>query len=331
MPYDLNAIRQKMKQMDGRRSDPDEFRPAKAKPGEVLKYRFFILPGVLQGDKLKSGVATKSMDMFFVNYGQHWIKQQPHVCPRIYEGSECELCSFGLKLLRDKTLSESDRQQIRQDWLPSSAYVVNIYFSNWKTNPEEVRGKVMYYKAPKTLFDKWSACINNDAPDQADGGDDDDPQAYGAFFDENSAWLFELQVELSGKSNGYKTSKFVIGADRKPTPIVKDEAGKPNKKAIDAVLASRIDICARLEPSDQNKIRALANSLIHGEDEPVKSGFQIDEEEEEKVVAPKKAKPDPIVESKKPAPVIEDEDDDDDDDSIGGSDLDSLLGQLDDD
>ena len=344
MPYDLNAIRRKMKEMDGRKTDPDEFRPAKAKPNEVLKYRFFVLPGVLEGDKLKGGIATKSMDVFYLTYGQHWINNQPHACPRIYDGSECSLCDYGLTLLRDKTLSDADRQQIRQDWLPSSSYAVNIYFPNWKNNPEELRGKVMYYKAPKTIFDKWVACINRDAPDSdVDIEDDEPPEAYGAFFDENASWLFELQIEMSGKSNSYKTSRFVVGADKKPVPIAKDETGAPNKKAIAAILASRVDIWSRLEVPNPAKIKTLTNNLLHGDDEPINAVGKIHAEEEdddEIVTPPKQAKPAPKPEkpAKKPVekakakpPVIEEEDDDEGSDMIDSSDLDNLLGQLDDD
>ena len=335
MAYDLDAIRRKMKQMDGRKSDPDEFRPAKAKPGEVLKYRFFVLPGVLEGDKLKSGVASKSMDVFYVNYGQHWIKNQPNACPRVYDGSDCQLCEVGLNFLRDKTLSEADRQQLRQDWLPNSSYVVNIFFPNWKNNPEELRGKVMYYKAPKTVFDKWVNCINKDAPDVDDvDGDDDEPEAYGAFFDENSAWLFELQIAQSGKSNGYKTSRFIVGSDKKPVPLARDESGAPNKKAIAALLASRIDIWGRLEAPDSMKIKNLANHLMNGDDEPATSKVHVEEEEDDAIVEAPKAKarqqekpPEKAPEKPKPKPVVEEDDDDD----IDSSDLDSLLGQLNDD
>lgn len=344
MAYDLNAIKKKLKEFGGSKLDPDEFRPGKAKIGEKLKYRFFILPGLLDGDKLKSGAVEKSMDLFFVNYGQHWIKNQPHACPRVYDNSECEICDFGLKLLRDKTLGDAERQKIRQDWLPNSNFVVNIYFPNIKTNPEELRGKVMYYKAPKTLFDIWTACINREEPEEIN--DDEEFEPFGIFFDENASWMFELQVELNGKSNGYKTSKFVFGSDKKPVPIAKNEDGSANTKQIASILAQRINIWDRLEVPDRAKIRKLSQVLIHGDDEsdvpPKNSGFDVDEEDEKPAKKAKeaevkaKAKP-PIVEDEddspppktkksSPAPFIDETEDDDD-----SAELSSLLEQLDDD
>lgn len=351
MSYDLNAIKKKLKEFGGSKSDPDEFRPAKAKPGETLKYRFYILPGLLEGDKLKAGIVEKSMDLFFVNYGQHWVQNHPHACPRVYDGSECALCDFGLKLLRDKSLGDAERQKIRTDWLPNSSYVVNIFFPNVKANPEELRGRIMYYKAPKTLFDMWTACINRDAPDVIDP--DEELEPYGVFFDENSAWLFELQVQMNGKTNGYKTSKFIVGNDKKPVPIAKNEDGTPNTKMITQLLSQRINIWDRLEPPDREKIKKLSNTLIYGDDaEESKpqmahsSGFDSDEEEDQQVRKPAKAAKPPIVEEDeddtpapppkraakveetkakpKPAPIIEEEDDDDDE-------VKSLLDQLDDD
>jgi hypothetical protein len=351
MSYDLNAIKKKLKEFGGSKSDPDEFRPAKAKPNETLKYRFYVLPGLLEGDKLKGGIVEKSMDLFFVNYGQHWVQNHPHACPRVYDGSECALCDFGLKLLRDKSLGDNERQKIRTDWLPNSSYVVNIFFPNVKANPEELRGRVMYYKAPKTLFDMWTACINRDAPDVIDP--DEELEPYGVFFDESSAWLFELQVQMNGKTNGYKTSKFIVGNDKKPVPIAKNEDGSPNTKQIAQLLAQRINIWERLEAPDREKIKKLSNTLIYGDDaEESKpqmaksSGFDSDEEDdlpkkaskpaakhsvvdedEDDAPAPPK-KPAKVEEPKakpKPAPIIEEDDDEDD------SSLTSLLDQLDDD
>lgn len=280
MPYDINALKNKIKEYSGKRSDPDEFRPQKAKAGEKLKYKFYVLPGLVKGDKLKTSIVEKSMDIFFINYGQHWVKNAPHACPRIWDGSECQMCEMGLELLRDKKLTDQERLDIRRDWLPSSAYVVNIYFPPLKSNPEELRGKVLYYKAPKTLFDVWSACITRDPIDPEEMDDIEEFEPSGVFFDENAAWLFELNVELNGKSNGYKASKFLVGSDKRPQPIVKKEDGSPDTKAIASILSHRIDIWGRLELPDSGKIKKLYNSLLHGDDDDsAGSGFDVDEEE----------------------------------------------------
>lgn len=288
MAYDLDAIKRKLKEYDGRKSDPDEFRPAKAEKNKSHSYRFYILPGLQQGDKLKSGIVNKSMDLFFISYAQHWVKNAPHACPKVWDGSECDLCDFGFKLLRDKNLSEDERKKIRMDWLPSQSYAVNIYFPSVKANPEELRGRVMYYKAPRTLFDMWTACINRDAPENIED-EDEGFSPHGIFYDENAAWLFELNVELNGKSNGYKSSKFVYGASKKPTPIVKNDRGLPDVDAIEKVLAQRIDIWQRLDVPDRAKIKKLSQVLLHGDDEDIKPGFDVDEEDEKPLKRPAKA------------------------------------------
>ena len=73
--YDVNAIRQKLKQsMSGKFTDPDEFKPDKAKSTtEAIKYRFFVLPPLFKGDVLKSGTVARSMDQFFISHANHWI------------------------------------------------------------------------------------------------------------------------------------------------------------------------------------------------------------------------------------------------------------------
>jgi len=82
MAYDLDAIRRKLQQsMSGKRTDPDEFKPEKAKSqNEVVRYRFFVMPPVLLGEKTKQGEAKRGMDQFYITHGNHWVNDRPHPC-----------------------------------------------------------------------------------------------------------------------------------------------------------------------------------------------------------------------------------------------------------
>ncbi len=354
MAYDVNAIRKSLqKAVSGKFSDPDEFRPEKAKSNvEPLKYRFFILPPLQTGDTLKSGHVKKSMDDVFLRHGQHWINDRPQPCPRVYDGSECAICSTGFQLLqecKDKKLGDERKQSILRQWMPTTYYMVNIFFTNWKGNPEELRNKIKFYNAPKTCVDKWIATLMRD-----DKGDEEDPDAFGVFFDESSAFCFELAVLKEGKSNSYKTSGFVKN-NGIPVPMIRNADDTPNTKAIEALLKSRINLWDKVEVPDQEKIRRLASQLISGDDDDgqAKGGFDDDEsapapaakapvrEEEARPkpvqsraeVKSKRVEPETLFEDDdapvvkeapkaKPAakPVVDDQDDED---------IDSLLKQLD--
>jgi hypothetical protein len=335
MTYDIDAIRRKLKDsMSNRRSDPDEFKPKKAESAsEPIRYRFFVMPPIFVGDQTKQGTAKKAMDQFYVQNGSHWVNDRPNPCPRIYDGSKCEVCDFGFSLM--KGVKDPDRKTaIRQQWLSSSSYMVNIFFPSVKTNPEEVRGRVMYFNAPKTCCDIWTNTIMKDS-----GSDDEDPQAYGAFFDENAGFLFELQVLKNGRQNGYKTSKFIT-TDGKPVPFIKLEDGSPDKKALEKLLAQRHDLWLKVQVPDPVKIKALAASMIDGDDgdddSPKASSSRItttneDDEDDNPQPASKPIKEAKSAKAPKPAedpapapkqdvkPPVEDDDDDSDiDDLIKG-------------
>ena len=302
MPYDVNAIRKSLqKAVSGRFSDPDEFRPEKAKSNvEPLKYRFFILPPLQSGDVLKAGSVKKSMDNVFLRHGQHWINDRPHPCPRVYDGSECAVCSTGFQLLqecKDKKLGDERKQAILRQWMPTTYYMVNIFFTNWKGNPEELRNKVKFYNAPKTCVDKWTATLMRD-----DKGDDEDPDAFGVFFDESSAFCFELAVLKEGKSNSYKTSAFVKN-NGIPVPMIRNADDTPNTKAIELLLKSRLNLWEKVEVPDPEKLRRLSSQLISGDDAddaiPSGGGFDDDENtaapEPAKAVSPPEEKPKQVV------------------------------------
>ncbi len=268
MPYNIDDIRKKLKDSSkGKSIDPDEFRPKKIdNQNDQMKYRFFILPPFQQGDKVRGGAASQSMDQFFIHHGTHWIQNRPHACPRLHYNEECPICQFGFDLLGE-TKDDEKRKNIVRDWMPNSAYMVNIFFPPWiKSNPEELRGRVMFYNAPKTCFDLWMACVMRDESNE------EDPEAFGVFFDETAGFLFELNVVRKGKNNSYAASKFIAN-NGQPQPMVRDDNFK-------MLLESRHNLFEKLQKPDPVAIKRLATSLIDGDSASVEegsSGFDVDE------------------------------------------------------
>lgn len=269
MAYDVAAIRQKLKkQMSGKFTDPDEFRPPKAESQtEATKFRFFILPPVSAGTKLKSGVVPpdQGMEHFFVAHANHWINDKPHPCPRVWDQSECQICQTGFDLLKVEK-DEEARKGIIKTWMPTTYYMVNIYFTASKLNPEDLRGKVKFFNAPKTCLDIWTSTLMKD-----DAGDADDPTAFGIFFDENAAFQFQLELLKQGRNNSYKTSKFIANGGA-PQPMLSD----PSK--IEKLLAMRHNLFEKIEKPDPEKIKRLARVMLDGDDDVDEDGgFDQDE------------------------------------------------------
>jgi hypothetical protein len=263
------------------------------------------------------------------------VNDRPHPCPRIYsEGAdECPICSFGFDLLREEQNQEK-RRLILNQWMPQSYYMVNIYFPNVKTNPEDLRGKAKFYNASKTLFDQWTSCLLRD-----DAGDPEDPQAFGVFFDESSAFCYQLEVLKSGRNNSYKTSKFLPNGGEPIAIASKD--GAPNTKAIQKILDNRIDLYSKIEEPDLDKIRKLANVMVNGDDD---DGFDEDETSPKSSTKSAPTESTASVESdslEDEVPFVADDDTDDTDDSktvvddseddSANKEIEDLLGQLDED
>jgi len=293
MAYDVEAIRKKLKQsQSGKFTDPDEFKPAKAKDdNKEIKYRFFVLPPLMNGDILKSGEVEKDMDQFFIAHANHWVNDRPHPCPRVWNGEECPICQFGFDLLKENKSDQDVRSKIIRTWMPTTYYATNIYFTNWKGNPEELRGKVKWYNAPKTCFDKWTAALLRE-----DAGDPEEPEAHGVFFDENNGFLFQLEVSRQGRQNSYKTSKFLANGGE-GQPMVKDSEGAANKKALSALLKLRHNLWSKLETPDPVKVKKLFSVMVDGDDEDESGGFDEDETAT-KDDAEKKAKAEAKAEAK---------------------------------
>lgn len=273
MTYDVEAIRKKLKAtMTGKYNDPDEFKPEKAKSNtEAIKYRFYILPPIAEGEILKSGPVKRTMENFFVAHANHWINEKPYPCPRVWDHSECPICQCGFDLLKE-CKDEDRRRAIREQWMPAAYYMVNIFFPNIKQNPEDLRNKVKFYNAPKTCFDLWYAALMRDSK-----GDAEDPEAYGVFFDERAAFLFELNVLKSGRQNSYKTSKFLANVG--PQPMITDKDGKPAIKALEVLLKLRHNLWDKIEIPEHEKIKSIYLSMTDGDDSHnERRGFDEDEQ-----------------------------------------------------
>jgi hypothetical protein len=287
MQYDVEAIRKKLQQtMKGKFNDPDEFRPEKAKSADVpIEYQFFVLPPLLTGDQLKSGKVTKSMDQFFVQHANHWINDKPYACPRVWDGTECPICSHGFELLKtDKVKNDEElRKKVVAQWMPQTYYMMNVYFAVSQKNPEDLRGRVMFYNAPKTIIDTCSACLMRD-----DAGDPESPEAFGVFFDENNAYKFRLLVLKQGRNNSYKTSKFV----NVPSPICRNQDNTPNAAAIAQVLAGRHNLWDKIDVPDMDKIKKAYAIITSGDDEP-STGGGFDRDENAQAAAAPAGKVDP--------------------------------------
>lgn len=311
MSYDVEAIRKKLAgQKQGRPIDPDEFRPAKAdSETEPLKYRFYILPPIVAGDKLKGGIAKKSMDLPQITHGYHWINKKPFACPRCnsLDPQDCPVCQFGFDLLAETPATTNEnkdkRKTIVKEWMPNTSTLVNIYFPNSKINPEELRGKVKFFNAPKTCADQWEAALNRN-----DCGDPEDPQAFGAFFDENAAFVYQLEAVKQAQYNSYKSSKFIT-TDGKPQPIIRDEAGVAMVKHIKAVLEQRIDLFSKVETPDMEKLKRVVSVRTTGDDgEEEAVQFDKDETEESPPAKEvKKTEPAKSVKSESKAKVVKEE------------------------
>lgn len=257
MAYDIDKIRAQMKKLAGKPQDPFEYRPPKAKAGETIKHRFYVLPPLQKGDKCHGGAMTKDMgNAVCVKHGNHWVNNKPYACPRVLLEEECELCQAGFDLLSE-TNDKDKRNAIVKQFLAQTSYAVNVYFPSIESNPEELRDKVLWFNAQKTIFDILHEALMRD-----NGGDEEDPQAFGVYYNEQNAFLFQIQIQQSGTYNDYRTSKFLAKIGPMPIAVTKDK--KPDDKKIQKILDSRHDLCLKVEQPNPKKIHQLCQVILHG-------------------------------------------------------------------
>ncbi len=263
----LQKLREKlMKRKGSFKRDPSEWRISQVGPQEEFKAKAYILPPLERGETCSDGEAKHGMDgLFFFQVGDHWINRKRYPCPRVYDNDECAYCQLGFRLLRE-TQNKKSRSEVSRAYLPSTKYVVNLYFPDTKTNPEEVRGKVLYYAMPKTIFDKLEECIQLDNP----GNDPDDPQAWGIFYDPQDAYPLSVVVNKKGDYNSYVDSKLLAAGRGKIAS---------NQSKIDDVLGKRHDISTKYpERSTENlkTLQGFVDDLMNGKDDS-DDGFNVDE------------------------------------------------------
>jgi hypothetical protein len=255
MPYDVEAARKAARALKSQ-MDPNEFRPPKAEDGKNLVFRFYVLPPLMEGDKCADSVCGRTMELPCIMHGTHWLNKQPLGCPRVSSDGTCEHCDTGFSMMRE-TKNKKERSDIAKAWLAQTNYMANIYFPRLKSNPEELHGKILYYNAPKTVFDLWNEALFRD-----DKGDPADPKAFGAFFDERHAFLFQLECEKSGEYNSYKKSKFL--ANIAPHAIAMKSDKTPDEEAIKAILEKRHNLWTKMQQPDLDALHKRVAFMLHG-------------------------------------------------------------------
>jgi hypothetical protein len=271
--YDVASLRKTLKENKGSARDPAEFKPPQVKEGERKVYRFYVLPPVQQGEKVEGGVATKSMELYGVSNGSHWIHNRPHACPRVHDQEDCPMCAYGFERMSE-TQDKKQKSAIAKAYLPGPRLALNIYFPNDSNNPEELKDKNMWFNAPKQVTDLFEECVNRD-----DAGDIADPKAHGVFFDETAAYLFQLEITHKGGYNDYSSSKFLASVGPLPIAFSYDAAKNriPNQPAIDAILARRFDLFTKFDARDAAKLQDLVLKISDTPPATTGGGFSKDE------------------------------------------------------
>lgn len=282
----LQKLRERlMKKKGGFRRDPHEWRAPQVAQGEEFKAKAYILPPLEKGEPCEGGTAQAGMDgLFFTQVGDHWVNKKRYPCPRVYDNDDCSYCQLGFDLLSE-TEDKKARSEISRAYLPRTQYTVNLYFPDVKTNPEDLRGKVVYYAMPKTIFDKLEECIANDNA----GDDPDDPQPWGIFYDPQDAYPLSIVINKKGDYNSYVDSKLLA----KRGKIASTQA------KIDEILAQRHDIPTKYPERDtenRQTLQGFVDSLMSGAsgDSSSSSGSGFDADETSQSSQPeKKADPEP--------------------------------------
>jgi hypothetical protein len=304
---DRSAMLQKLrdrllKKKGGFRRDPGEWRAPQVGPKEKFKAKAYILPPVERGETCTSGEAEMGMDgLFFTQVGDHWIDRKKYPCPRVYDNDDCPYCQLGFNLLSE-TDDKQARSEISRAYLPRTQYVVNLFFPDVSSNPDDLRGQVKYYALPKTIFDKLEACIQND-----DAGDDpDEPQAWGIFYDSQDAYPLSIKINRKGDFNSYTDTELLANAKG---PIAESD------EEIQKILDQRHDLPSKYPQRSSENLKSLegfVDALMNGASDD--DGFDSDETQESepapvKTKAKPKAKakpePEPVAETT-PEPVAED-------------------------
>lgn len=253
----LAGLRKKHQERQQDRRDPDEFRPPKTNQNDTFEFYFRVLPELHVDDKVKGGgTCDIGNDLWFYENGCHFHERKRYECPRLHAQQECELCTLGFDMMKDVDDSEA-RSRISRNYLSKSFYAINIYILPINKNPENLRGKVMWFNVPRQIFDKLEACINND-----DVGDAEEPKAAGVFFHPLEGYTFKLVVKHKGGYNNYEESTFI---PRSLGPLAKLEDNSANEPEIERILAERHILQRKFRACDIEKLSELVEKLTSNE------------------------------------------------------------------
>lgn len=271
----LAEVRKRYQEQSGKRAaDPNEWKPPKARPGQELNFKFVVLPPLDIGERCVGGKnETNMMGLPTYRGGTHWVNNRPYECPRLHDGEDCAYCQFGFDLLSE-TEDKDDRRQILRTYVANEFYAVNIYFPPFKSNPPELRGKVMWWKVTqKTVWQKFKECLDRDE-DSATGDTPEENKPWGFFYEPDESYVFLLKITSKGEFNNYDGSEFLVSTKG---PIIANKAGEPDMEKIQVLLDQRHDLGSKFSARDASKLAEMVRSLENPEPETESSGFDEDE------------------------------------------------------
>lgn len=262
----LAKIRAKLNKTEGSRAnDPFKFTvPALAK-GVAKSWYFIVLPPLQKGDTVQGGKkAAKGMDdLPYVKIGNHWLAHEKKLleCPRVTSGEKCDLCALGFSLMEGVD-DPAQRAAIREQYLSREQHLVNVYFPPIEGQPEEVKGKVMWFPiTQRKIYSKFRECLERDKPT----GVALKKQAYGIFWphnngddaNENVCYIYEVHAtnKIGTKYNDYDGSDFLVDTRG---PI---ENFIPEGMTYQYILDQRHDLSSKFREPDVAKIQQAVEDI----------------------------------------------------------------------
>jgi hypothetical protein len=265
----LDRVRKKLLEKKGGKfkADPTSWKPPQVGPKDTEKnFKFIVLPPLAEGDPVwteagpGTGKSTTNMgDLYYYQEGKHWIDKRPHECPRILDESECEVCQLGFDLMSETTDKET-RSRIARQYLSRASQVVNVYFPELASNPEELRGQVRWIEiSQRDIWERFSECINRDE-EEAVGDTPEEAKAHGFFYLPDQCYIFNLNVKHKNGYNDYGDSKFLPST--RGYIAMKKGTNEPDVEKIRLIMNSRHDLKSKFPACDKAKIAEIAKKLM---------------------------------------------------------------------
>lgn len=260
----LAKIRAKLNKTEGSKvNDPFKFTvPALAK-GVTKSWYFIVLPPVEKGDTVQGGKkAMKGMDdLPYIKIGQHWLAHEKKLleCPRVTLNEKCALCDLGFSLMNGVE-DPAQRAAIREQYLAREQHLVNVYFPPIDGQPDEVKGKVMWFPiTQRKIYSKFFECLNRDKP----SGVSLKKQAYGIFWPnddgatKNACYIYEIQArnKAGTKYNDYDGSDFLVDSRGSIENFI------PEGMTYQYILDQRHDLSSKFREPDASKIQQAVEDI----------------------------------------------------------------------